>query len=176
MGFLSFLGGIFAPITALINQAAQKQQAQFNLQMAQIQAATDLAKTETTNDFNSLVARLGSTDKGFKDITFFLLMLPILITCISPTTGAAIFTNLNTIPSYYQNLVLCVYGAIWGLKNVVMPLSAHSVTRKLIDKAEFFKELRQAEGKALDSGTVATLDKVLDDVEGSVADTVTKDL
>ena len=172
MGFLSFFSSLISPLTALINQAAAKQQAQFNLQMAQIQAATDLAKTQTTADLNTLVARLNSTDAGFKDVTFFLLMLPIFITCVSPETGQKIFSNLNIIPDFYKYLVLSVYGAIWGLKNVVMPLSSNAVAKKLIDKAEFFNDLRKVSGSPLSDATVATLDKVLDDVEN----TVSKDL
>ena len=108
MGFLSFFSSLISPLTALINQAAAKQQAQFNLQMAQIQAATDLAKTQTTADLNTLVARLNSTDAGFKDVTFFLLMLPIFITCVSPETGQKIFSNLNIIPDFYKYLSLSV--------------------------------------------------------------------
>lgn len=161
---ISFLGSLLSPLTTFLKNKADVAAATHELEMAKLAAATDLAKVATQADAATLTAQLGATSSGFKDVTFVLLMIPILLTCFFPDKGKEIFANLSVVPHYYQYLVLSVYGAIWGIKNVILPVSNNSVTKKLINKQEFFQYLRNAKGPLSDA-EVQALDSVLDKVQ-----------
>ena len=161
---LSFLGNLVSPITQMIKNAGDRVQAAHDLKIAQINAQIEALKTTSQYDYQTLVAQLGATSAGFKDITLFLVMLPVIITCIWPEKGKVIFANLALIPQYYQYLILSIYGTIWGIKNVVLPISNNSVKKALINRQQLFNDIRQKVGP-IAQPMVDAIDSAVDDLE-----------
>lgn len=161
---ISFLSNLISPLTTFLKNRAEVAAASHQLDMAKLAAATELAKVSVAADAATLTAQLGATSSGFKDVTFVLLMIPIIVTCLFPSAGKDIFHNLSQVPEYYQWLVLSVYGAIWGIKNVILPVSNNSVAKKLINKQEFFQYLRSTKGPLSDA-EVKDLVSVIDKLE-----------
>lgn len=161
---LSFASGLISPITQLIKNAGDRAQAAHDLKMAEINAQIESLKTTTQFDYQTLVAQLGATTSNFKDITLFLVMLPVVITCIWPEKGKAIFDNLALIPQYYQYLILSIYGTVWGIKNVVLPMSNNSIKKALINRQQVFSDLKAKMGP-ISQPVVDAVDAVIDDIE-----------
>jgi hypothetical protein len=164
MPLFSLLGNLISPLTTYLQNKGQLQQAAHELEMAQLSSATEQAKISATTNVETLTAQLAATGPGFKDATFILVMLPVIITCIFPAHGKAIFDNISMIPQWYQVMIVSIISAIWGIRNVITPFVNGGVMKKLIDKQEFFNDYRKFNGgKPLDQATVDLLDKVLDD-------------
>ena len=162
---MALLSSIFSPITAWIRNKGETMQAEHGLELARLFAATELAKTEMAGNVQVTTAQLAATTSSFKDFTFLLLMTPIIITCIWPSRGQNIFANLSLVPQYYSYLVITVYGAIWGIQNIAVPIANHSIAKATINKQEFFNNLRKTQG-SLPQNEVAAIDKVIDEISG----------
>ncbi len=67
--------------------------------------------------------KLAATGQGFKFVSFCLITLPIVITCIVPEYGKRIFENLSLIPVGFMQLWAAVVGVIWGL-----PIAANTMS------------------------------------------------
>lgn len=98
----------------------------FKTKAIQVQASADLA-LQIEKDKMALSAtmaqaavdsernKLAATSQSFKAVSFFLLNIPIVITCISTTRGASLWTNLSAVPVWYAQLYVSVVFVIWGL-------------------------------------------------------------
>lgn len=84
-----------------------------------LQMSRDLAQAAVESEKN----KLSATGQGFKFVTFCLITLPILITCVAPEFGARIFENLSKIPVGFMQLWAAVVGVIWGL-----PIAANTMS------------------------------------------------
>lgn len=98
-----------------LETASQKAQAKADLELQvekdKLTLSTVIAQAAVESEKN----KLNATGQGFKFVTFCLITLPILITCISPEYGRRIFDNLNYIPVGFMQLWASVVAVIWGL-------------------------------------------------------------
>jgi hypothetical protein len=123
----------------------------FKTKALQVQASADLAmkveqnKLEMSRDLAQAAVeseknKLNATGQGFKFVTFCMLSLPILITCVFPEFGKRIFDNLALVPVGWFQLWALVIGVIWGL-----PIAANAMTTVLTSLQEVWNQ--RNEGK-----------------------------
>ncbi len=120
---MKLFGGQDSLAGQYIKTKADKAQAQADLalqvQRDKLTLSTVMAQAAVDSERNKLAA----TGQGFKFVTFCLITLPILITCVAPEYGKRIFDNLNLIPVGWFQLWAAVVGVIWGL-----PIAANAMS------------------------------------------------
>ena len=128
-------------LKSLENQLAMKQEE--NKLIAQgIIAQTSLGQEQ-----------IKSTSAWFKQAFYSILLAPIVITCISPEHGKAIFDSLNIVPEWYIIFVTTIGFAVWGINSdKVQQIVAARREYKLdklklkIDRKAFYTALRETKG------------------------------
>lgn len=97
-----------------------KQTLDTQIERDKLQFSRDLAQAAVESEKNKLAA----TGQGFKFVSFILITLPIVITCLFPEYGRRIFENLALIPVGFMQLWAAVVGVIWGLPIAANTMSA----------------------------------------------------
>lgn len=119
MGFLALLApllsGLFQPIKDYIAYKSQKIQADRELELAKITADKEAIVASANADSADLSARLSSTEKTFKQNTFWLLCIPVLLSICFPSKAQVMWHNFSLIPQWFQWLFIAVYSSIWGI-------------------------------------------------------------
>lgn len=106
-------------ITTKAETEKAKQDMELAVQKAQLEYAVEEAKARVEDRKNQLLA----TTSSFKTFSYIILTAPIIIMCISPSMGKAIFDNISLIPSWYAQLYVAVVGVIWAL-----PITSNAVS------------------------------------------------
>jgi len=112
---LSAFFGENGPLGMYLKTKAQQVQAAAELALQVEKDKLTLSTVMAQAEVQSTQIKLAATSQGFKTFSYCLLTLPILIVCIYPEGGKAVFTNLSLIPSWYAQLYVAVVGVIWGL-------------------------------------------------------------
>lgn len=120
---LSNFFGENGPLGQFFKTKAQKVQAQQDLDLQVEKDKMALSMQMAQNEVESEKNKLNATGQGFKFVSFCLITLPIVITCIVPEYGRRIFENLSVIPVGFMQLWAAVVGVIWGL-----PIAANTMT------------------------------------------------
>lgn len=128
-------------LKTLENQLAMKQEE--NKLIAQgIIAQTELGQEQ-----------LRSTSAWFKQTFYGILLAPIIITCVSPEHGKAIFDALNIVPQWYIIFVTTIGFAVWGISSdkvaaVVAARREYKLEkmRIKIDRKAFYAAMRETKG------------------------------
>lgn len=78
-----------------------------------LKAQTEQAKA----DVQQVKDRLDATSQDFKQLTFWFLCVPVIVTILPFTKGFAVemWNNFTLIPEWFQILFVSVYSSIWGL-------------------------------------------------------------
>lgn len=115
---IPLLTGIFGETGVLgkylSTKAAQIQAQQeliLQVERDKMQLSRDLAQAAVDSEKN----KLSATSQTFKNIVFFMLSAPILLTMLAPGHGKAIFDSLSIVPGYYMQMYFTIIGVIWGL-------------------------------------------------------------
>lgn len=104
-------------IPSLKDYAAYKQQQlqyQQQYQLALLQAQAAQATQQITADSQDLQYRLNATTPTFKQITFWLVWVPVLYSMFFPVQAQAMWHNFELIPEMFQWLYMGMYASIWG--------------------------------------------------------------
>lgn len=83
----------------------------YRLEILKAQTEAAKADVQQTSD------RLGATSQSFKEMTFWFICIPVIVTIIPFTSGFAVtmWHNFTLIPEWFQILFVSVYSSIWGL-------------------------------------------------------------
>ncbi len=85
--------------------------AEQNYKLELLKAQTEIVKTEA----QQVSDRLNSTSQEFKQMTFWFICAPVLVTMLAPVFSATMWNNFTLIPEWFQILFVSVYSSIWGL-------------------------------------------------------------
>lgn len=115
--------------------------------------------------------QLKSTSAFFKQAFYSILLAPIVITCISPEHGKAIFDALNIVPEWYIIFVTTIGFAVWGISSdkvaaVVAARREYKLEkmRLKIDRKAYYDEKRKVKGY-LTPEEVKTDDAIFDKLD-----------
>jgi hypothetical protein len=115
---LPLLTGIFGengPIGQYFKTKAAKEQAAVDLALQDEKDTMALSGIMAQAAVDSERNKLAATSQSFKAVSFFLLNVPIIITCLSDNRGKALWDNLSAVPVWYAQLYVSVVFVIWGL-------------------------------------------------------------
>ena len=112
---LSGLFGENGPLGQYFKTKALQVQASADLAMQvekdKLALSAQIAQSAVISEQNKLLA----TSQTFKAISFLLLNIPIIITCLSTSYGASLWANMTLIPVWYAQMYVSVVFVIWGL-------------------------------------------------------------
>lgn len=110
---LSQVFGEKGPIGQYLKIKSDKVKAEENYKLELLKVQTEQLKAET----QQVSDRLNATSQDFKQLTFWFLCVPVLITLCPWTSGFAVtmWANFKLIPEWFQILFVSVYSSIWGL-------------------------------------------------------------
>jgi hypothetical protein len=112
---LSSMFGENGPLGQYFKTKAAQVQADANLalqiQKDKLALSSIIAQAAVDSERNKLAA----TSQTFKAVSFLLLNIPIIITCLSNIQGEALWNNLTLIPVWYAQMYVAVVFVIWGL-------------------------------------------------------------
>jgi len=96
------------------NKALQIEAAQMlaiQVERDKLQMSMSVAQAAMESERN----KLNATSQSFKALSFILLNIPIILTCMNKEWGAFIWANLGLVPVWYAQLYVSVVFVIWGL-------------------------------------------------------------
>lgn len=112
---ISGLLGENGPLGQYFKTKAAKQQAdaelELQIQRDKLALSSIIAQAAVDSEKNKLAA----TSQTFKAVSFLLLNIPIIITCLSSAQGESLWNNLTLIPVWYAQMYVAVVFVIWGL-------------------------------------------------------------
>lgn len=152
-----------------------KQQAQMELQRANIELASEMAKAQL--EFQK--EALKSTGTYFKYFTFIMWFAPYMLQLVCPAIGHVIFENLAGMPEWYAQSCMTIMFTVWGISvsapvvsNIFSNLSGFLADRRQyklekakIDRKAFFDGIRKLYPQGLSQSQVDVLNKAIDDGE-----------
>lgn len=109
------LFGENGPLGQYLKTKAAKQQADAELALQIQKDKMALSGIMAQAAVDSEKNKLAATSQTFKAVSFLLLNIPIIITCLSNSQGEALWTNLTLIPVWYAQMYVAVVFVIWGL-------------------------------------------------------------
>lgn len=112
---LALLSGLIQPVKDYLSFKVAETAANRDLRLAQIAADKEAIISENQAAVSRLSSQLEATTKEFKQNTFWLMLVPLLIQLTFPDKAEAMWHNFNLMPEWYQWLILSVYSSIWGL-------------------------------------------------------------
>lgn len=119
MSFLTALApllvGIVQPIKDYFTFKAKESRTRYDLEIAKIEAEKQAIISQNEAETQRIQAYLSSVSRGFRQFTFFFLILPVLVSVFFPEYATTMWTNFKIIPEWFQILFVSVYSAIWGL-------------------------------------------------------------
>lgn len=89
--------------------------AQVELQKAQLQAQITIAQAQATAETDFRTAELGATSPKFKQSVFYFFSGIILYSVFFPSHAASLWSNLNTVPQWFETIYVAMVCAIWGI-------------------------------------------------------------
>ena len=110
---ISSLLGANGPIGQYFKSKNDQLIAEQEYRMEILRAQTEQAKAEV----QQVSDRLDSTSQEFKQMTFWFICVPMILTVCPWTSAFAVtmWTNFKLIPEWFQILFASVYCSIWGL-------------------------------------------------------------
>lgn len=112
------LTGIFGKdgvIGQYVQTKAAKAQAENELALQIQRDKFEYSKIAAQAAVESEKNKLAATSQSFKAISFGIINIPVILTCINRNLGEYIWANLNTIPVWYAQMYVAVVFVIWGL-------------------------------------------------------------
>lgn len=104
----------------------QKQKAQHELDVAELQNKARLMLDEQSNNHAWEMANLQDKDKWLRRISFTMFSAPLVIAIFSPHQIKDYFDiALSSVPEWWLKTFVAINGAVWGianLKNVLPPV------------------------------------------------------
>lgn len=180
MGFLTallpLLAGITGPIKDYFSYKQDLNQKAQDYKLALLQSQIDTVKSDNVAETTQTQARLSATSQEFKQNTFWLLCVPVILSCIFPTKAAVMWHNFEIIPQWVQWLFLSVYSAIWGIPiakggygavtDLLSSRRDYKLEKARIDRVAVFNELKKDLFlKGMTAAQVSIIDKALDEGE-----------
>lgn len=160
--FLTSIFGKDGPVGQWLTTKQQQAQAKADLDLQiekdKLQLTVIMAQAAVDSERNKLAA----TSQTFKAISFFLLNVPIIITCLSDNRGKMLWDNLSAVPVWYAQLYVSVVFVIWGL-----PVVANAT-------GTIFNAIQQAWG-ARNQGKIAKI-QALGEANGLNTEQATKQI
>ena len=135
---LPLLNGIFGSegiIGKYIQNKKDIQKAEQDYKLAVLTAQTERVSATIAANAAELTTRLTSTSQSFKQTTFYMLIVPVILTMLFPKYAVTMWSNFELMPLWFQNLFISVYSAIWGLPLIKGGYGA--VTAALSDRREY---------------------------------------
>ena len=110
---LSQIFGESGPLGQYFKIKADTISAENNYKLEVLKAQTEQVKSEV----QQVSDRLRSTSQDFKQLTFWFICVPVVITICPLTSGFAVIMwhNFTLIPEWFQILFVSIYSSIWGL-------------------------------------------------------------
>ncbi len=108
---ISQLLGENGPLGQYFKIKADTITAENNYKLEVLKAQTEQAKAEV----QQISDRLNSTSQEFKQLTFWFICAPVLLTMFCPNFAVTMWHNFTLIPEWFQILFVSVYSSIWGL-------------------------------------------------------------
>ena len=127
------LQSLSAPITKWLSNSGELSLAKHARDLALINNQARLASDKETNNAAWEMSSLKETGRLLRVLCFFIFTAPIIITVISPSSGADIWTNLDLVPEWFMQLFFYMFAGIWGvaeLKENVPSIVGALVARK----------------------------------------------
>lgn len=112
ISLLSSLGGPFKEWSKFKQEELTVER---EVQLATLKAQAQQMMVEAASDADELKYRLSSTTRQFKQTTFWLLYIPVVLSICLPKHAAVMWGNFSLIPQWFQWLFLAVYSSIWGI-------------------------------------------------------------
>lgn len=142
------------PIGQYFKTKQKIEDAKNEVELARINADKELAVAQAAADSSQLTSRLSATSQGFKQNTFWLLVVPVLLSICFPSKAEVMWHNFGLMPDWFQTLFISVYCSIWGIPYAEKGLGAISgmlqarMDRKVqkidaLNRKAVFDELRQ---------------------------------
>lgn len=108
---ISSLLGEKGPLGQYFKNKSETLLAEQTYRLETLKAQTEAAKTES----QQVSDRLNSTSQEFKQMTFWFICMPVLLTMFFPNFSVSMWNNFTLIPEWFQILFVSVYSSIWGL-------------------------------------------------------------
>ena len=104
--------------TTLIGWLKDKSQAKHDLDMATIQAKTQVVLSRTQANTEWELAQLNDKDKGLRWASFVLFASPLIASWISPTFGKYVQAGWAALQPWQANVLAGMSLAVFGLKTI----------------------------------------------------------
>lgn len=111
----SLISGAFQPIKDYFSYKSQTATLNQQLELAKITAEKDAIVSGNAAAMDMLRTRLNSTSSAFKQNTFWLLCIPLMLSILFPKVASTMWHNFDSIPHWFQWIFIAVYSSIWGL-------------------------------------------------------------
>lgn len=174
MALIPLISSIFGengPLGQYFKSKAEQVQAEQQYRLEVLKAQIESAKTEA----QQVSDRLGSTSQEFKQMTFWFICAPVLLTMFFPNFSTSMWNNFTLIPEWFQILFVSVYSSIWGLpiakeylggmfKSLGGAIEARrefKLEKARINREAVFASIRKSIG-GIDQKTVDVIDDALD--------------
>ena len=113
--------------------------------------------------------QLKATSPLFKQVMYWLILAPVVITCIDPVKGKLIFDSLNIVPEWYIFIVSTLSLAIWGINSdkvqtIIQARRDYKLEKLRINRQQYFDEKRKIQG-SLSQQEVDEDNKLLDKLD-----------
>jgi len=112
--------------------------------------------------------QIAATSAKFKEIVYFLMLAPIIVTCFNPELGSRIFNSLNIVPDWYVGLIVTIGLAMWGIgsdrvKDIIQARREYSLQKGALtlNRKMFYETLRSVKGP-IGQNEVTLYEKALD--------------
>jgi len=112
--------------------------------------------------------QIRATSAWFKQLCFFLLLSPIVITCYDPAWGKQIFDSLGLVPEWYVAIMSTIYLASWGINSdkvasIVQSRREYKLEKMRINRKAYWDD-RRLKG-AVSQQEVDSTEKVFDQLD-----------
>ncbi len=145
-----------------------KATADYNLQVekAKLDYAAQMAKSATEQQAN----QLASVTSSVRAWILTLINLPIVITCVSPSTGKDIFASISIVPQWYAMLDVAIIGTVFGLPIAVNWMSSvfSGIQDAWLNRQDKKIEKIQVLGEAQQIGKDAAKKEIFDTMKKAV--------
>lgn len=112
---LKLLQSLSAPITQWLSNSKELKMAKHSRDLAIINNQARLAADKETNNAAWEMASLKETGRLLRVLCFLIFTTPIIVTVVSPETGAEIWVNLDLVPEWFMQLFFYMFAGIWGV-------------------------------------------------------------
>jgi hypothetical protein len=162
------------PIGQYFKTKQKIEDAKNEVALARINADKELAVAQAVAESSQMASRLSATSQSFKQQTFWLLVVPVLLSICFPSKAELMWHNFGLMPEWFQTLFISVYCSIWAIPYADKGLGAvssfiqsrreYKLEKYKINREAYFAKKRAIKG-SLTQEEVDTDNAVLDAME-----------